>query len=91
MVKAKLIFKDTGEEVEVDEGSSLREPCEEQGIPFACRDGLCGTCIVSIDEGNKNLTSPSEAEIDFLGEEGCKEERMCCQCAITTGTITISQ
>ena len=63
----------------------VRESAEEQGIPFACSEGYCGTCIVEVVEGGENLTPPTQQEIDFLGEEGVKKERMACQCRLKGG------
>ncbi len=87
---AKIIFKNTGEIVEVEDGSPLVEVCENHGIPFGCTDGVCGTCIAFVDEGMNNLTPPTDAEIDFLGQSGVKTERMMCQCKITCGEVTVS-
>lgn len=87
---AKLKFVNTGEEVELDDNSSIAQSCEEAGIPFACTEGVCGTCIVEVVKGGENLNTPTQAEIDFLGEQGTKRERMCCQCTIKSGIVEIS-
>ncbi len=63
---------------------------EEAGVPFACTEGVCGTCIVEVLSGNENLSEPTEAEIDFLGEDGCTSERMACQCRLKQGTVEIT-
>jgi len=88
----KLIFEDSNEEVELPENSEIAEACEEQGIPFACTEGICGTCVIQV-KGNKNLSKFTDAEKDFLGEEEENEEdeveRLACQCKIKTGTVTI--
>ena len=86
---AKLIFENTEEEQELADDSPMAQPCEEAGVPFACTEGICGTCIVEIVEGNENLSDPSQAEIDFLGETGTARERMACQCKIKNGCIKI--
>ena len=87
---AKLLFKNTGEEVELEENSPIHEKCEEAGIPFACTEGCCGTCIVEVDLQEGELSEPTQAEIDFLGEHGVKRERMCCQCSIKKGVVKIT-
>jgi len=89
----KLIFEDSNEEVELPENSEIAEACEEQGIPFACTEGICGTCVIQV-KGNENLSEFTEAEEDFLGEEGNEDEegeveRLACQCRIKTGTVKI--
>jgi len=87
---ATLIFQGTDESVELSDGEPIREACENAGLPFACSGGLCGTCIVRIIDGYENLSEPTSAELDFLGPEGVKEERMACQCQIMKGTVTIT-
>jgi ferredoxin len=84
---AKLFFENTQEEIEVEDGSEIQPVCEEAGIPFACTEGICGTCIVEITEGMDNLSDFTEAEEDFLGE--METERMACQCRIKQGTVKI--
>lgn len=85
---AKIIFQD-GEEIIVENGSSLEAPCEECGVPFACSGGICGSCIIEIQEGMENLSEPTQAEINFLGNDGVLKERMACQCSIEDGTVRI--
>ncbi len=84
---AKLIFEDTGEEHEVKEESEITQKCEEAGVPFACTEGVCGTCVVEITEGMDNLSEFNEAESDFLGDLDC--ERLACQCKIKKGIVKI--
>ncbi|MEX1013211.1 MAG: 2Fe-2S iron-sulfur cluster-binding protein [Waddliaceae bacterium] len=86
---AKLIFEDTGEEIELEDGSKIDELCEEAGVPFACTEGVCGTCVIEVKKGNENLSEPTQEEIDFLGEDTC-DERLACQCTIKQGEVTIS-
>ncbi|MBM3201345.1 MAG: (2Fe-2S)-binding protein [Chlamydiae bacterium] len=84
---AKLIINDC--EIEVPDGERIQEACEEQGIPFACTEGICGTCVINVVEGAENLSEPTEEEKDFLGD--CVgEERLACQCTITCGKVKIS-
>jgi ferredoxin len=83
---AELQFNDD-EATKVEDNTSLKDPCEENGVPFGCEDGLCGTCIVEIEEGMENLTPYTEEEEDFLGEIDC--ERMACQCSIKSGKVKI--
>ncbi|MBS0635049.1 MAG: (2Fe-2S)-binding protein [Verrucomicrobia bacterium] len=87
---AKIRFQNTGDEVELPDNSPIAEVCEEAGIPFACTEGVCGTCIVEVVSGHENLSEPTQAEIDFLGESGTKRERMCCQAKIKEGLVSIS-
>lgn len=85
---AELIFHN-GKHIEVEDGSPIEEACEEAGVPFACSGGLCGMCIVEIQEGMENLSAPTQAEKEFIGEAGLKHERMACQCSIRSGKVKI--
>lgn len=84
---AKLILENDETEVELPDGSDIQEACEEAGVPFACTEGVCGTCVVEVSEGMENLSEFSEAEEDFLGELDC--ERLACQCKIKCGHVKI--
>lgn len=83
---AKIIFNDS-EELELEDGSQIKEVCEEAGIPFACEEGVCGTCVVEVEEGMENLSEFTEEELDFLGEQNC--ERLACQCRIKGGAVKL--
>lgn len=84
----KLVFQNTGETFDVKEGTSIIEACEEAGVPFACTEGVCGTCVVEVKKGMENLSPFTQEEEDFLGE--LKEERLACQCKLLKGTVTVT-
>jgi ferredoxin len=86
---AKLVFEHNDEEIDLPEGSAIAEACEEAGVPFACTEGVCGTCVIEIKEGKENLSSPTQEELDFLGDGTCSE-RLACQCKIKSGSVKIS-
>jgi ferredoxin len=86
---AKLTFRNTQEEVELPDGSKIAEACEEAGVPFACTEGVCGTCVVEVVEGHENLSTPTQEEKDFLGED-TQNERLACQCTIRKGQVTLT-
>ncbi len=85
---AKLIFETNGEEKELEEGSPIQEACEEAGVPFACTEGVCGTCVIEVTEGMENLSDFTQEEKDFLGEPN--RERLACQCKIKDGCVKIN-
>lgn len=85
---AKLIFDHSGEEVDIQDDSPIAAPCEEAGVPFACTEGVCGTCVIEVVEGAENLSKPTQEEEDFLGSGACKE-RLACQCKIKQGRVKI--
>ena len=59
---AKLIFDETGEEHNLPDGSEIAEVCENAGVPFACTEGVCGTCVIEVTEGMENLSAFKEEE-----------------------------
>ena len=84
---AKLIFEDVSEEADLPDGSPIQEACEQAGVPFACTEGICGTCVIEVTEGMENLSEFNELEADFLGE--LDRERLACQCVIKQGRVKI--
>ena len=85
---AKLFFENTEEEKTIPDGESIIEACEEQGVPFACTEGVCGTCVIEVSEGMENLTSFTQEEEDFLGD--MDRERLACQCKIRCGKVHVN-
>lgn len=84
---ATIKFANSGDEENLPDGERIQEVCEAQGVPFACTEGVCGTCIVEVEEGMENLSSYTEEEEDFLGE--MENERMACQCRLLKGNVTL--
>jgi len=84
---AKLIFSDTQEEFELEDGDPIAEACEQAGVPFACTEGVCGTCVIEVIEGMENLSEFNQAESDFLGD--LDRERLACQCKIMRKCVKV--
>ncbi len=88
----KVKFTNSDEEVEVDEGTALKDVTKDNGWPIAygCEDGVCGTCIVEVKEGKENLNETEDMErqtLEIMGMEGgC--HRLACQCKVK-GDISI--
>ena len=82
----KLIFNEE-EEIELEENTPIKPSCEEAGIPFACEEGVCGTCVIEVEEGMEHLSEFTQEELDFLGEQ--ETERLACQCKIKSGCVKI--
>ena len=82
----KITNSKTGESKEVKAGENIRDACEELGVPFSCKNGTCGTCMIDVVSGKENLTELTEAENDL---ERDREHRLACQCRIKNGDITI--
>ena len=81
---AKIILED--KEIELEDGSEVRDACEELGVEFGCQNGFCRTCEVTVLEGYENLTGLTENE-EFISL--IKPRRLMCQCKIKQGTIKI--
>ncbi len=83
---AKLVFNGK-DEVELPDNSEIKDACEKHGVPMACLEGVCGACIIQVEEGMENLNEMTDAEADFLDEKG--NDRLACQCIIKNGTVKI--
>lgn len=86
---AKLVFEHSGEELYLEDNSPIKEACEDAGVPFACTEGVCGTCVVEVVSGEDGLSEPTEEEKDFLGDD-VLDERLACQCRILRGNVTLT-
>jgi ferredoxin len=85
---AHLKIEHNDEDIELPDGSPIANACEEAGVPFACTEGVCGTCVIEVVEGKENLSDPTQEEKDFLGDGTC-DERLACQCKIKSGIVKI--
>ncbi len=79
--------------IEVPEDTELQKAVEEAGsmLPFACRSGTCGTCMIKVKEGLENLSEKTPIEEETLEAFGASEdERLACQCRIKKGKVKFS-
>jgi len=74
--------------IEVKDGDSIISACEQLGIPFSCKEGVCGSCLIKVTDGEGNLSAPNDKEEAF-GLSGNKE-RLACQCKIKSGDVKIA-
>lgn len=82
---AKLIID--GAEHDIPDGSKIDEICENEGIPFSCNSGVCGTCQIEVLDGAENLGELNDEENE-LGMDN--NNRLSCQCSIKSGTVKIT-
>lgn len=82
---AKLIID--GTEHVVDDGHLIDDICENEGVPFSCNSGVCGTCQIEIIEGHDLLNDLNDEERE-LGMD--RNNRLSCQCRIMRGTVKIT-
>jgi len=92
MAKAKLTFSDIDTTVTVPVGVRVIEISEKIGsnIVYGCREGDCGTCLMKVEKGWENLSTPSIVEDKILRENAAgKHHRLACQAQVL-GDITVS-
>ena len=73
-------------EVETRDGGSIVSACEELGVAFGCRSGVCGICIIDLIKGMENLNQKTLKVEELELDENC---RLACQCKIKKGTVII--
>ncbi|MEK6844794.1 MAG: 2Fe-2S iron-sulfur cluster-binding protein [Nanoarchaeota archaeon] len=83
---AKIIFSDNGKTINVKDKNQIKDACEKLGVPFSCTEGICGTCMIEIIDGQENLSELTQEEKD-MGMN--KTRRLACQCKIKSGTVKI--
>jgi len=68
MPRVRFLSPDGELEVDVPEGGSLVDVCDEYEapVPFSCRSASCGTCRIDVLEGLDELEPPSDEEADVL-------------------------
>jgi len=92
MAKAKVTFKDINITVHVPVGTRIIEVSEKvgAGLIYGCREGDCGTCLMKVEEGWNNLSTPSVVEEKILKENlAGKHNRLACQAQVL-GDVTVS-
>jgi ferredoxin len=82
---AKIMFN--GNEMEVEDNTSIKKPCQDLGVPMGCQNGICGTCIVKVKKGMENLSQRTDSELEMELED---DERLACQCKILKGEVEIT-
>ncbi len=87
---AVIHFVDSNENVELPDGSPIKEVCQSHGVVFGCEEGNCGTCLCTLAEGKDNMEPLNEKEREFFGETD-GEQRLACQARIRSGRISLYQ
>jgi len=74
-------------QIQVKDGDSIIAACEQLGIPFGCRDGSCGTCLIKVIEGVENLSARADAEQAEIPL--ADDQRLACQCKLMKGMVKV--
>ncbi|MFE2282630.1 2Fe-2S iron-sulfur cluster-binding protein [Streptomyces sp. NPDC059443] len=96
MILKKLTLQPQGLEVMLPAGSRLTDleyEIQQRVIPFGCRSGACGSCVVEVLEGATALGEPDLDELDFLEDLGKSGGgyRLACQCRLLdTATLRVA-
>lgn len=91
MAKAKVTFSDINLTVSVPIGSRVIEISEKVGsnLIYGCREGDCGTCLMKVEDGWENLSTPTVVEEKVLREnQAGRHYRLACQAQVL-GDITV--
>jgi len=90
----KVRFENDGLEVKVAPGSTLNEAAFTAGasLPFGCRAGTCGTCVLTVRAGQEHLDPLGFVEDDTLHVLGVAGpgRRLGCQIILRDGDVTVS-
>lgn len=73
-------------DIELEEGSLLSEylTVENSPILFACRTGICGTCLVRVENlFETDIAAPNEAEQEVLELLAATEPKARLACQLT--------
>ncbi|MEU5580099.1 2Fe-2S iron-sulfur cluster-binding protein [Streptomyces huasconensis] len=87
MILRTLTLMPDGVEIALPKGSALTDielETSEPLIPFGCRSGACGACVVEVIDGSDALGEIDPEEIDFLEDLGWADgsHRLACQCRL---------
>lgn len=78
--------------VDAEAGGRLLDICDAAliDVPFGCRTGACGTCLVEVIAGAQYLAGPSQEEqAGLLGMGGQPRDRLACLVEVAPGAGTV--
>jgi ferredoxin len=81
----KVTLQPRDQVLRVRRGAALVDVADDHDtdLEFGCRDGICGTCIMTILKGGENLSRVSVAERDTLENfDASPAQRLACQVKI---------
>ncbi|OOZ36582.1 CDP-6-deoxy-delta-3,4-glucoseen reductase [Solemya velesiana gill symbiont] len=76
----------SGHQFSTEEGETILDAAERQGIvmPYGCRNGLCGSCAGTLEQGAVSYPGEEESDLAIGGENQC----LTCK-AVASSDITI--
>ncbi len=93
---AKFTIQNLNKSAEVPDGElTILEAGERAGVDmeFGCRDCSCGTCVVEVIHGMKNLSKSTDEEIDVLDtwNKDPEKYRLACCVKVMKGEVVIRE
>jgi ferredoxin len=81
MIQVKVLLGGTEYNVEIPKGENLLDSVNDKGVDvkWDCKSGVCDTCQVHVLSGMENLSAPTDAEFDMLGDKVKQGYRLSCQ------------
>jgi len=90
----RVTFANDDLTIELPAGSSLPLAVQEAGasLPFGCRAGTCGTCVLHVVSGGEGLEEPGFVEEDTLQVVGVHDEtaRLGCQIVLRETDLVVA-
>ena len=79
--------------INIKPGTTIQDVIEAagSGLPFGCRDGECGTCIVEVLQGMDYLSPKNEKEEKVLSAfpDASENARLACQMKVEKANGTV--
>jgi len=89
---ARVFIVNDDKWIDVADNAKLVSLQDKSSILFACGEGVCGSCLATIKEGEANVEPPTDYEKQMLQNFGAKPgQRLLCQAIIKTGEVKIEQ
>jgi ferredoxin len=92
MIPVKVLLGGKEFNVEIPKAENLLDGVNDKGVEvkWDCKSGVCDTCKVLVTKGMENLSPPSDAEKNMLGDLIDQGYRLSCQVA-ANGPCEIKQ
>jgi ferredoxin len=76
----------------VNSNLTILEELVDDFVPFRCKVGCCGSCLIKVTKGTKKLSKIKSNETKILKNIGYEDSnyRLACQCKIL-GDITVEK
>ena len=87
---ALIHIQPSGETVDVQDGSRLRQLARRLETSLPCQQGICGTCTIRVVEGLENLALPGVTESHTLARRALPDNiRLLCRSKVNSGEVVL--